>query len=164
MKKPLKIGLIVVAVIAIIAIIIAIIFCIAFGSKTAITTEEFKTIMEEAGYTVSDESEQYISYDENILEAYSAVSEDEGYKIQFYVLATEESAESFYDINKEYFENTRSDTSKKTSISFGSYSRYAVSSDSRYKVLVKLDNTAIYINANDDYIDEIKTALSSLGY
>ena len=59
-------------------------------SKTAATSDTFKSLAEENGMVTVDAKSQFAAYD-YILEAVIAAPEDNTYQIEFYVLAKEES-------------------------------------------------------------------------
>ena len=84
MKKPVKIALIVIAVIVVVAVLVICAVLIFAKDKTVLTAEEFKTQMEEKGYIVEDATYQSTS-DDHIDQIYEATSQDNGYKIEFYV-------------------------------------------------------------------------------
>ena len=163
MKKPVKIALIVIAVIVVVALLAICAVLIFAKDKTVLTAEEFKTQMEEKGYIVEDATYQSTS-DDHIDQIYEATSQDNGYKIEFYVFENIEYAKMFYDVNKDAFEDTISSGYLKSSISIKNYSKYSLSSNNKYKVLSRVENTVIYVNENIAYTDAIKNLLNEIGY
>ena len=157
MKKPVKIALIVIAVIVVVAVLVICAVLIFAKDKTVLTAEEFKTQMEEKGYIVEDATYQSTS-DDHIDQIYEATSQDNGYKIEFYVFENIEYAKMFYDVNKDAFEDTISSGYLKN------YSKYSLSSNNKYKVLSRVENTVIYVNENIAYTDAIKNLLNEIGY
>lgn len=163
MKKSVKIALIVIAIIIVIAIVAVCAVFIYSKSKTPLTAEEFKTQMEEKGYIVADATYQSTS-DDNINQIYTATSQDKGYKIDFYIFENADYAKMFYDVNKKAFDNSKTSEESRSSISLINYSKYTLSTVSKYRVITQIDNTVMYINADNEYTDTIKETLKELGY
>lgn len=164
MNKKVKIAL-TIGVIIVLVIIITLLAVFVFAKdKTPLTAEDFKTKMEEKGYAVTEETNQYVSYDENIKDVYIATSEEGTYEIEFYIINDVDYAKMFYNNNEEYFESTKGNTFSKSNMSLKNYSKYTLSTNAKYKVLSRVENTVIYINADDTYRDEIKSILKEIGY
>lgn len=164
MRKSLKIVLIVLAIVVAIVIIGVTLFFVLAKDKTPITADDFKTIMEEKGYIITDATYKFASYDEYINQVYIASSDDYSYQIEFYVIQDSEYAEMFYSSNKQVFENSKTSGYSQSSISLKNYSKYTLSTGEKYKVLSRVENTVIYVNADETYKDTIKAVLNELGY
>lgn len=129
--------------------------------KVELSAEEFKSRMEKDGYTVQEATSQFSQYD-YIKKVYIAQNKDKTYQIEFYAMSNEESAESFYAHNKSVFENVSS--ASRTTVNLGNYSKYSQTGGGMYSVISRIGKTAIYVNANKDYKDEIKSVLDKLDY
>lgn len=44
------------------------------------------------------------------------------------------------------------------------FQKYTLSTESKYKVISRIDNTVIYLNVDDNYKEEVKNVLKELGY
>ena len=93
-----------------------------------------------------------------------ALEEDYDYKIEFYKLAEEDNAISFYKTNKEIFENSKDSVSAEKSISLGNNSKYTLKTKDKYKVVSRIENTVIYVDVDAKYEDEVKEILKEIGY
>ena len=71
---------------------------------------------------------------------------------------------SFFNLNKDVFEKIKGNTAAETSVNLKNYSVYTLSTDSKYRVLSRIDNTVVYINVDKQYKDEVKGILEELGY
>ena len=131
--------------------------------KESITASEFKTIMQEKGYDVSDATSYFSQYD-YINQAYIAVSDDYSYKIEFYELSNVEYAIGFFNNNKSIFEASKGDFSSETDVNIQNYSKYTLSSHDKYKVISRIDNTVIYLDVDSSNKDTIKDLLDELNY
>lgn len=160
MKKSVVIVLIVVAIII---AILGIGFINLNKEKTSITASSFKNSMEQKGYIVSDANSQFSEYD-YVKQVYVAVNSDYSYKIEFYELADDNYATNFYNNNKSIFESSKGNTSTGTSTSLKNYSKYTLSSNGKYMVVSRINNTVIYLNVDDSYKDMVKDLLKELGY
>ena len=132
-------------------------------NKDSISADEFCSKMEAKSFITTDSTEQYATSKE-INESYIAISEDYSYQIEFIVLDSDSSAESMYNRNKSTFESENSSKAVRTSTSLANYSKYTLLASGKYKVLSRIDNTLIYINADSSYKDEINSILEDLGY
>ncbi len=133
------------------------------GNKTAISADDFKTKLEDIGYTVQDATTQMNGVEE-IKKVYLAIDADSKYQIEFYELASGDDAISFFNENKVRFEKAKSSISSETFINFFNYSKYVLSVDSSYKVVSRIDNTVIYLDVKDDYESNVKKVLEELDY
>ncbi len=161
MKK--KVVFTILGIILFIAIVIGIVFTFLNKEKSPITAKQFKTTMEEQSYIVADATEQFSQYD-YIKQVYVAAPSDYIYKIEFYELADDSYAMGFYNNNKSIFESSKGNSSKETNVNMKNHSKYTLSSNGKYQVVSRIDNTVIYLNIDDSYKDDAKSLLKELGY
>jgi hypothetical protein len=119
--------------------------------------------MSQKGYSVQDASSQFSEYS-YIKQVYIAVSEDYSYQIEFYELSDDSYATTFYNNNESIFESSKGDAAIETSIGLNNYSKYTLSSNGKYMVVSRIDNTVIYVDVDENYKDAVKTILDELGY
>ena len=164
MKKSVIIAIIaVVIVIAIVIAIVGVIFTNLNKEKTSITASSFYTTMSQKGYIVQDASSQFSEYN-YIKHAYIAASKDYSYQIEFYELLDDSYATSFYNNNKSIFESSKENNSAETSVGLKNYSKYTLSSNGKYMVVSRIDNTVIYVDVDNNYKDTVNAILDELGY
>lgn len=132
-------------------------------NKKSISADEFCSKMEDKSFITTDSTAQYATSKE-INESYIAISKDYSYQIEFIVLDSDSSAESMYNHNKSTFESENPTKNVCTSTSLANYSKYTLLANGKYKVLSRIDNTLIYINADSSHKDEINSILDDLGY
>ena len=58
----------------------------------------------------------------------------------------------------------KSNSSVQTNINGKNYSKYTLSSDGKYMIVSRINNTVVYLDVDSSYKDEIKTILNELGY
>lgn len=133
------------------------------GNKTAITSDDFKSKMESSGYTVQEATNQMSDYD-YIKQVYTAISSDSTYQIEFYELSDNDYASSFFNNNKKTFEDSKSSGSTETSVSVDNNEKYTLTTNGKFKVVSRIDNTVIYLNVDDNYKSSVKDVLKNLGY
>lgn len=160
MKKSLKI---IIAIVVVVVAIIGVVFIKLNKEKKSITADNFKSSMEQKGYNITDANSQFSEYD-YVNQVYIALSSDYSFQIEFYELEDEDYAIGFYNNNKSIFESSEGSAFAETSISLKNYSKYTLSSNGKYKVVSRIDNTVIYVDVADDYKDTVKTILDELGY
>lgn len=163
MKKGAKIAIIIVVCVLVIAAIVAGVFIIANREKPAKTAEEFDSIMEEKGYRIINAIAQFSGIDE-IKSADIALEDDANYQIEFYEIVDEDTAKQFYESNKKIFEESKGDTSVYTDVSGKNYAKYTLTTDGKYMVISRIDNTVIYISIDSAYKDVVSDILKELGY
>lgn len=132
-------------------------------NKTAISETDFKSKMEEKNFVVQDATYQFENY-EYVKKALLAQKEDYSYQIEFYILDTITNAESFFETNKDIFEESKSNGSTETSVSLGNNDKYTLSTDGQYKLISRIDNTMIYLNVAEENREEVKELVEELGY
>lgn len=164
MKRTSKITItIIIAVIVIAVIGVGAVFINLNKKKKSITAADFKSSMEQKGYNIIDANSQFSEYD-YVKQAYIAASSDYSFQIEFYELADENYAIGFYNNNKSRFESQKGKIFAETSVSLKNYSKYTLSTDNKYKVVSRIDNTVIYVDVDDDYKKTVKAILDKLGY
>lgn len=159
-KKTLFIvlGIILVAVVGVV-----ILFTSLNKKKESMTASEFKTLMQEKGFVVSDATSQFSQYG-YVEQVYVVAPSDYSYKIEFYELSDVDYATSFYNNNKSIFESSKGNASGETSVSMKNYSKYTLSAGGKYKVVSRIDNTVVYLNVDSSKKDTVKDLLDELGY
>lgn len=162
MKKITKIAIIISVIIAVVVLGTVLMFAFA-QNKTPITAEDFKNKMEEKEYIIGDASEQFAEYG-YINKSYIAANKDYTYQIEFYEILDSEYASSFFNLNKQVFEERKGNIVTETNVNLKNYSVYTLSTDNKYRVLSRIDNTVIYVNVDKQYKDEVKGILDELGY
>ena len=130
------------------------------SGKKAITAEEFKTKMTQEGYQVLDISEKYVGKG---AKAVLLAKKDE-YQIEFYITENKDYAVGSYNLNKEKIEKTKGSNMIETQKSIGNVSKYTLKSNSTYKVVSRVGDSFIYVNAPGSKTDEVKEMLKKLGY
>ena len=160
MKKTVIIAII--AVVIVVAIV-GVIFVNLNKEKNSITASSFYNTMSQKGYTVQDASRQFSKYN-YVKQAYIAISQDYSYQIEFYELLDDSYATSFYNNNKSIFEASKGNASAETRVAFKNYSKYTLSSNGKYMVVSRINNTVIYVDVDNSYKDTVEALLDELGY
>lgn len=132
------------------------------NNRKAITTEEFENKAKSHNYTIIDATAQY--KDSEFVDKATLASNASNWKVEFYILKDKNSAASVYEYNKEDFIKSKGNGSKETSESIGNYSNYSLTTNGNYKYLSKIDNTLIYVVADEKYTEDIKGFVQELGY
>lgn len=131
--------------------------------KKLITADEFKKNMESNNYIVQEATDQFSKYD-YVEKVYIALSSDSSYQIEFYQLSDDNYATKFYINNKTIFEKSKASKNLETSVSIANYSKYTLQTNGKYKVISRIGNTAIYLNVDTKYKEDVKNILKKLGY
>lgn len=138
-------------------LIFAVIGC---GNKKAMTVEEFESKMVKNGYEVIDITSQYPSKAiKNVM-----IAKKDNYQIEFFVVENVDVAVSSYNLNKETFEKSKSNKNVETKKTMGNTSKYTLKANSKYKVISRIENTFIFINAPQEKSEEIDKTLKELNY
>lgn len=158
-----KILFIVLGIILVVIVGIVMLFISLNKEKESITGSEFTSLMQEKGFVVDDATSQFSEYG-YVDQAYIAAPSDYAYQIEFYELSDVDNAISFYNNNKSIFESSKGNASGETSVSMKNYSKYALSTGGKYKVVSRIDNTVVYLNVDSSYKDTVKDLLDGIGY
>jgi len=132
-------------------------------TKTALTTDKFKTTLEGKKFELTDTYKQHED-EGNFKEATLAKSES-GYEIEFVVLDNEDRAKNVFGVKKKEYEDLRGNVaSSQVETNIGNYNSYAVTSNGLYMYVIRVDSTVLYLKAEDKYKNEIKDLIKELGY
>ena len=131
--------------------------------KTAIDGEEFKVVMDQKEYRIIDGTDQFSNLD-YIEKVYIALSSDSICQIEFYKFTSSDEGKSFFGQNKSDIEEKKGTNSFTYNVSFGNYSKYTLANDTKYYVVSRIGDTAIYVDADIKCKDDINTTLDQLGY
>ncbi|MBR5825575.1 MAG: hypothetical protein IKY78_00670 [Clostridia bacterium] len=148
---------------AVAMIFIAVALLLSTTGKESITAEDFEAFATEKGYYVVEDSHGADEYIEKILIAYD---EQDDYQIEFCVLTDAETAMSMYSACRAELERLVSGsnmTSEQTAYS-SNYDQYITSSPELYLVVIRVDDTIIYVEADKENKDEIKEFIDEIGY
>ncbi len=132
-------------------------------SKTAITTDTFKTTMSEQGFTVVDSKDQYAEFD-HILESYIAIDSTQSYQIEFLKISDETAARAMYENNKAKFEEQHKSASLHTAVSVGNHSEFRMLADGEYILFSQISDTLLFAQTTEDYKDAVNDIADALGY
>jgi len=141
-------------------VMVLVIFTGCKTSRTPINADTFIAKAEAAGYIVQDAADERV---ENFLIAIKGTDSID-YQIEFIVVSTVEQAKSAYQENYNKIESKKGTSSVHSSASIGNYSYYKLTTDGRYYVISRTENTFIYIDASAEYKNEISNFLSVIGY
>lgn len=163
MSKKIIIGFIVFVGIMFIAILLGlfILFSSLNKEKIALTSDEFVNTFQSKGYEIVNITDQYSDY-AYIQNAY--IAHNGKYKIEFYNIENSDYATSFFNYNKTLFEESKGSVNSSSSANMNNYSKYTLDTNGKYKVVSRIDNTVIYINADNEFKKEIKEILDEIDY
>ena len=133
------------------------------GNKTVMSSNDFKTNMENKGYVVEDATSQFEAYG-YVSQVYVAINSGFTYQIEFYELSDTDRAVNFFNNNQSIFEDSKGSVSSETSVAMGNYSKYTLTTNGMYKVLSRIENTVIYVNVDEEYKEDVQTILEEFGY
>lgn len=131
--------------------------------KTAIEAEDFKVTMDGKGFKLVDATSQFVKQ-EYVKKVYVAMSSDSTYQIEFYEFAEDSDGKTFFETNKKDFEDGKSNNYSQNNINIGKYNKYTLTSGDKYQVVSRIGNTAIFVNTDKKYKDDINDIIKELGY
>jgi len=147
-------------ILAVLLIILAAVLA-GCGQKTALSAEDYVSIMEVNGYEVQDATAQY----EGMVEScHIAIKGDFEYQIEFYVVASESQASDAYSQNKDTFESEAIGVSSTFTSEAAHHEKYTQVNNGKYNVVSRIDNTFLFVDTTDEYRDQIEGILDTLGY
>ncbi|MCQ2541508.1 MAG: hypothetical protein MJ112_04325 [Lachnospiraceae bacterium] len=137
--------------------------------KTAITAEEFSSKMEDEGYQMVDITNQY----EEVENALLAMNLDDGYKIEYYNFADEDSARTAYNQTANKFDKQYNVKMMSMNLTFNHSQSFYFTGQGKdadgnklesYVHISRVDDTMILVVADKEYRDDIKAIIKELGY
>ena len=156
----------VLTIIGVIVVILVVVFFLIFRSlnkeKIPMSASTFNSTMETKGYTVTEVTSQFSQYGDYVTKVY--VAQKTNYQIEFYEISTEENAISMYNYNKSKFDEQKKGAYTSTNVDLKNYSIYSLTVNGKYKYISRIDNTVIYIDADEVYKNDIKNTIKELGY
>lgn len=131
--------------------------------KKALTIEGFTSSFDTNKYTVDEYQNGQIDTVIDGLQRGAYVTNG-AYTIDFYILENTSKAEALFKDEKATFEASKDGKTIENSIKINNYESYELTTDLMYMYTCRVDNTLLYINANVEDKDEIKSLVKSLGY
>lgn len=130
--------------------------------KEAMTAKEFKSSMEDQGFTVIDETE---SGDGDYQAIYTATDEEK-YSFEYYFMKSDTAATTVYDYARNNLETQYSedDTVVIIETSNDYQAEYSVTASDYYCFVARVDNSVLYVTACAEYKDDTDDILKNLGY
>ena len=133
-------------------------------SRTPVDADTFKTKAEAAGYTVNETTNVYPDgADGDCLLAIKNPDAIE-YQIEFVILSTTEQAKKLYQEKYSEYESKKGISSSHSSVSVGNYSYYHLTTNGKYYVVSRTENTFLFVATSETYKNEISDFLGSIGY
>lgn len=131
-------------------------------NRKPITPDSFETVAESVDYETKDVTES-LSNNKGITKAMVARVENK-YQIEYYTLDDKEVAQKMYDRNKKRFESQKESKDKAEEINSNNYAEYKLTTNGKYKMLSKIDNTLMYADVDEQYKDNVINFAKQLGY
>lgn len=142
----------------------------ACSKKTPATVEQFQNEVKERGYeevvidldTVDETTRATI---DQVSAAMKLVDDNPSCSARFYVAKNENSAKNLFAGIKPLAENTAEGGVKtQAEVNLRNYNYYRVKGDSMICVLARIDNTLLYLQADNALEDEVDDIVKTLGY
>ena len=147
----------------IVLVLLTLVLTTGCTNKEAKTSKEFINIMENNKYEIVNVKKQFENRAQ-VKEAIIAIEQSKNYQIEFYVMSDEKNAKSFYENNREIFKENATNSNVNTEVNLGNYSKYTQTSNGKYSVISRIDNTIIYLNVDEKNKENIEEILETLGY
>ena len=131
--------------------------------KEAISAEEFKSIMEGLGLTVSDQSN---SVNGNTQQYIYVATDMEKYSFEYYYMDSNADADDLYNYAVNGVANSHKDSKHATTVENNNAfeQSYAVSFDDYYVHVAKIQNAVLFVTAYPDYKTESQFIIKKLGF
>ena len=130
-------------------------------SKPTPTGPGFQTKMEAAGFTVTDIREHISQVQATA--ALSATTTDQKF-IEFYEFVDEDQARLIYKRSEAQLEDLKGNVSLGRSLSLPNRSYKSLTTNKKFYVIARVGRTFIHAEAPDDFKEEMRQLIDSLGY
>ena len=131
--------------------------------KKALTIEEFTSSFDTIKYTVDEYENGQIDTIIDGLERGAYITNG-SYSIDFYILENTTKAEELFKDEKETFKANKDGKTLENSIKSGNVETYELTTYLMYMYTCRVDNTLLYVSANVEDKEEIKSLIKNLGY
>lgn len=142
----------------ILLVLVALFTLTACGAKEEVSVNDFKSIMREEGFYVTDITDDM--EDSNINQVLTANNRE--FQMEFYVFKSEDTAKEAFSSNKEMFNQDKDYEGKEKNED--TYDEYIQETSDYYNVLKRVGKTLLYASVNVDYKGDVKSAINKLGY
>ena len=133
-------------------------------AKTALSVDEFNSIVKKQDLAVEEDAENLVSENENLKNMSKATYSDD-WDVYYYVFDNEDSAKTEYAKVK-----NKIMTYKKSSISsilennIANYNFYQITGGGHFAYVCRVDNTVLYFDISAQYKEDAKNLIKELGY
>jgi len=142
-------------------IMLALSLLTACSPKEYLTGAGFADIVERAGYTVDDFTDDFDGPDYAYIQA---VAPDGSFIIDFFVAASVEETRDMYKEIKKELDSLGGVWRSRIQNNAANYNLYRGTNDGVYYVASRIENTLLYIETDAEYRKEVDEILEKLGY
>lgn len=133
------------------------------AKKEAISIEKFNEIVKNQDCSVEENLEYYDKFIDII--AGSKAKYSDKWEMNFYVLSGNKDAELMFEKDRNILESYKKNVSKlQIETTMPSYELYEIVASEHFGYVCRIDNTVLYVDAEEQYKDEIKAVIEELGY
>ena len=162
MKKSLVITLVIIGVVLVSIIGLVIMGALSVSkARESLTAKEFENIMLSKDFKIIDAKDQFPNTP-HLEEALIALNDN--YQIEFYVLTNSEYADTMFINNQYNLEANKGDVSSYSTINFANGAKYTLSTNGKFSVITKIDNTLVYLNVDNEHKEDVKLILDEINY
>lgn len=143
--------------------IIVLISLTGCDNKKAISVDKFDNVLNSKEYTVEENKEYYDTFID-ITDGRKAKCSDK-WEMEFFILSGNKDAELMFEKDRNMIEVYKgSDGSSELVVDLANYDVYEITASGHYGYVSRVDNTVLYVEAEEQYKDEIKAIIEELGY
>jgi hypothetical protein len=118
--------------------------------------------MNDCGYAVVDVTDM-MSHIDNLKSYHSAVDRNSTCFVEFLEMENEKTAQQRFVIMRQINENSKSKKASNFTFTINDYSKYELTSNGEYKIIIQKNNTVLYIKTAKDNKQEVDFLLSEAG-
>lgn len=133
------------------------------GNKEKLSASSINNEMKKSGYVVEEGSNELLKINK-AKNVYIFIDKKFTYQIEFYEFNDVKEAEKKFKIMKELYMTSKTDKSSEDSTSAGNNERYEITTDDKYSVVSRIDNTLICFTAPLKYKSELINTMDKIKY
>ena len=126
-----------------------------------ITASEFREIVEDLGYTVTDITDQYTQHN-HVLK--SLVFQEDDLFVQFLEVDTRENAVGMFNTNRSFVETQQGNMNSSSSINTAQHALYRLRTSTTYYIVRRIDTTVVYAHSSSANANRLDEIIRALGY
>ena len=149
-------------IVSLILVFIIVLISLTGCDKKSITVDDFDKVLNAKEYTVEENNEYYDTFID-IIDGRKVNSDK--WEMEFFVLSGNKDAELMFEKDRNMIEVYKGNVVKlELQNTLSNYEMYEIVASGHFGYACRINNTVLFVKAEEQYKDEIKAIIEELGY